>query len=79
MPNPQTALMLAQTLLDMARREPRGESLARESLHFFGLYLREAKSDPLAQRGLRGLLGQYTEAFPALAGEVDRVAAETLQ
>ncbi len=79
MPNQQTALMLAQTLLDMARREPRSESLARESLHFFGLYLREAKSDPLAQRGLRGLLGQYTDAFPALAGEVDRVAAETLQ
>ena len=79
MPSQHTALMLAQSLFDLARRDPRDESLARESLRFFGLYLRQAKSDPLRRRGLPRLLGQYTDAFPALASEADRLAAETLQ
>jgi len=79
MPSQRTALMLAQSLLDLARREPRSEASARESLHYFGLYLREAKSDPLRRSGLRGLLGQYTDAFPALASEVNQLATEVLQ
>jgi hypothetical protein len=79
MPSQQTALMLAQTLFDMARKEPPDARLALESLHYFGLYLREAKSDPLRRRGLPRLLRQYVEAFPALSGEVDRVAEESLR
>ena len=79
MPSHQTALMLAQTLFDLARREPREERVARESLHYFGLYLRDAKRDPLRRRGLPRLLRQYVEAFPGLSGEVDRVVKESLQ
>ncbi len=76
MPNRESALMLAQVLLDMARRDPPREDLGRESLSYFRLYLREASSDPLHRRGLRGLLGQYTAAFPDLADEVNRIAEE---
>ena len=79
MPSQHTALMLAQVLLDMARRAPPSEPLARESLRYFGLYLREAKSDPLRRRGLPDLLHQYTDVFPALASEANRVAAEALR
>jgi len=79
MPSQHTALMLAQVLLDMARRDPPSEGLARESLHYFGLYLREAKSDPLRRRGLPNLLHQYTDAFPGLSAEVARVGEESLR
>jgi len=79
MPNQQTSLLLAQVLLDMAKREPRSEVLARESLNYFRQYLRKASSDPLRRQGLRGLLGQYTDAFPALAGEVNQIAEESLK
>jgi len=53
--------------------------LARESLNYFRQYLRKASSDPLRRQGLRGLLGQYTDAFPALAGEVNQIAEESLK
>ena len=79
MPNQQTALMLAQVLFDMARRDPPSEDLARESLNYFRQYLRHASSDPLRRRGLGGLLGQYTDAFPALASDVNRIAEESLK
>jgi hypothetical protein len=79
MPSQRTALMLAQVLFDISRREPRSEARARESLEYFGRYLHEAKSDPLRRRGLFGLLRQYTDAFPALSGEVERIGAENLQ
>jgi hypothetical protein len=79
MPNQQTALMLAQVLLDMARRAPPSERLARESLGYFEQYLRQASSDPLRRHGLARLLGQYTEAFPALAGDVSRITEEILK
>jgi hypothetical protein len=78
MPSRHTALMLAAGLLDQARSDPPSETLARESLHFFALYLREVKSDPLRRPGLAGLLAQYTRAFPHLDAEVARVAAEGL-
>ncbi|MBN2573405.1 MAG: hypothetical protein JXP73_02455 [Deltaproteobacteria bacterium] len=78
-PNPHTALMVAQTMLDMARREPPNEALARDSLFYFGRYLREAKSDPLLGRGLPELLRRYTGAFPGLSDEVARVARESLR
>ena len=79
MPNQKTALLLAQVLLDMARREPRSEALARESLSHFRQYLREASIDPLRRNGLRELLGQYIAAFPALAGEANQIAEESLR
>jgi len=79
MPNQQTALMMAQVLLDMARRDPAGEPLARESLAYFQQYLRQASSDPLRRHGLARLLGQYSDAFPALASAVNRIAEETLK
>jgi hypothetical protein len=79
MPNRQTALMLAQVLLDMARRAPAGEQLARESLSYFQQYLRQASSDPLRRPGLGRLLSQYTEAFPTLASDVSRIAEEILK
>ena len=79
MPNQQTALMLAQVLLDIARRAPASESLARESLNYFQQYLRQASSDPLRRHGLARLLGQYSDAFPALASDVNRIAEETLK
>jgi hypothetical protein len=78
MPSQHTALMLAQGLLDQARQPPADESLARESLHYFGLYLREAKRDPLRRRGLTALLDGYTDAFPGLAADVAKVAHESL-
>jgi hypothetical protein len=76
MPNQNTALMIAQVLLDMARREPKSVSLAGESLHYFGQYLRHANSDPQRRTGLRGLLRQYTDDFPSLLDEVNRIAGE---
>lgn len=79
MPNQQTALMLAQVLLDLARRDPPSEPLARESLGYFHQYLSHANSDPLRRRGLARLLGQYTDAFPALASDANRIADETLK
>ncbi len=79
MPNGQTALMLAQVLLDMARRDPPSERLARYSLRFFDRYLRQASSDPLHRQGLVRLLDQYTDAFPALASEVRRISEEILK
>ena len=79
MPNQLTALMLAQVLLDMARRDPASEALARESLSYFQQYLRQASSDPLRRHGLARLLGQYADAFPALASDVNRIAEETLK
>ena len=79
MPTSYTSLMVAQALLDLARREPAREALARESLHYFGRYLREAKSDPLRRQGLPSLLHQYTDAFPGLQDEVKRVAEESLR
>jgi hypothetical protein len=79
MPNQHTALMLAQALLDLARRDPPSEAVARESLHYFGLYLREAKRDPLRRRGLPSLLHQYTDAFPGLGAEVAKVESESLR
>ena len=79
MPNQQTALMLAQVLLDMARRDPANEPLARQSLSYFAQYLRQASSDPLRRRRLAGLLTQYTDAFPTLASDVNRIAEESLK
>jgi hypothetical protein len=79
MPSSYTALMLAQALLDLARREPVNEALARESLGYFALYLREAKADPIRRRGLPSLLSQYTDPFPSLAPDVRRVAEENLR
>jgi len=79
MSSQHTALMLAQVLLDIARREPASEQVARESLRYFALYLREAKSDPLRRRGLAHLLRHYTRAFPGLQDEVNHVAAEALR
>ncbi len=79
MPNQQTALMLAQVLLDMARRDPPSDNLARESLGYFGQYLRQASSDPLRRPGLASLLDQYSSTFPALAGDVSRITEETLK
>jgi len=79
MPNQQTSLLLAQVLLDMARREPSSEALARESLGYFRQYVRKASSDPLRRHGLRELLGQYTDAFPTLAGEANQIAEESLR
>jgi hypothetical protein len=79
MPSQHTALMLAQVLLDLARQPPSDETLARESLAYFGRYLHAAKSDPLRRRGLPGLLRQYTDAFPDLRAEVERVAEESLR
>lgn len=76
MPNKQTSLLVAQALFDMSRRDPPSETLARESLFFFHQYLRKASSDPLHRRGLAGLLGQYSDAFPGLADEVNHIAAE---
>jgi hypothetical protein len=78
MPNQQTSLLLAQVLLDMAEREPASTELARESLDYFRQYVRKASSDPLRRQGLRELLGKYTDAFPALAGEVKQIAEESL-
>jgi hypothetical protein len=78
MPNQQTSLLLAQVLLDMAERKPSSDVLARESLDYFRQYVRKASSDPLRRQGLRGLLGKYTDAFPALADEVNHIAAESL-
>jgi len=79
MPNQHTALMLAQALFDLAKRDPPNEAVARESLQYFGLYLREAKSDPLRRHGLGGLLGKYAEAFPGLAAEASKVMSESLR
>jgi hypothetical protein len=79
MPNQQTALMLAQVLLDMARRNPASLPLARQSLSYFQQYLRHAKSDPLRRQGLGRLLSQYTDAFPTLANDVNRIAEEILK
>jgi len=79
MPNQKTALMLAQVLLDLARRAPASEPLARESLNYFEQYLRQASSDPLRRPGLARLLGQYTDAFPALASDVHRITEEDLK
>jgi hypothetical protein len=78
MPNQHTALMLAQALLDLAKREPASEPLARESLRYFHQYLRQASNDPLHRSGLRGLLRQYTDPFPALMDEARRIAEESL-
>jgi hypothetical protein len=77
--NQHTALMLAQVLFDLAKSDPPREEVARESLRYFALYLREAKSDPLHRPGLPGLLRQYTDAFPGLADEVARVAEQSLR
>jgi len=77
MPNQYTALMLAQALLDLAKREPASEQRARESLRYFHQYLRYASSDPLRRSGLRGLLRQYTDPFPALMDEARRIAEES--
>jgi hypothetical protein len=77
MPNQYTALMLAQALLDLAKREPASEQLARESLRYFYQYLRYASSDPLRRSGLRGLLRQYTDPFPALVDDARRIAEES--
>jgi len=79
MPSQHTALLLAQGLFDQAKLVPARLELARESLRYFALYLREAKSDPRRRVGLPRLLGKYTEAFPELAGEVSRVAEEALR
>jgi hypothetical protein len=79
MPNQQTSLLLAQVLLDMAQQKPFSEALARESLDYFRQYVRKASSDPLRRQGLRGLLGQYTGPFPALAGEANHIAEESLK
>jgi hypothetical protein len=77
MPNQYTALMLAQALLDLAKREPASEQRARESLRYFHQYLRYASSDPLRRSGLRGLLRQYTDAFPGLVDDARRIAEES--
>lgn len=79
MPSQHTALMLAQGLLDQARGAPPSEAVARESLHFFALYLREVKSDPMRRPGLAGLLGQYRRDFPGLDADVEQVASENLR
>jgi hypothetical protein len=79
MPNQRTSLLLAQVLLDMAQQKPFSEALARESLDYFRQYVRKASSDPLRRQGLRGLLGQYTGPFPALAGEANHIAEESLK
>jgi hypothetical protein len=79
MPSRLTALMLAQSLLDLAKREPRNEPLARDSLGYFEKYLRDASHDPLRRPGLRGLLREYSDSFPGLADDVKRIAEETLR
>jgi hypothetical protein len=79
MPNKQSALLLAQALLDMARGDPPDERLARESLGYFTKYVAEAKNDPLVARGLPSLLAQYSDAFPALAAEVRHISDEVLR
>ena len=76
MPNKQTSLLLAQVLLDLSRRDPLNEPLARESLGFFRQYLRDASHDPVRRPGLLGLLGQYRDSFPGLAGEVNQIEEE---
>jgi hypothetical protein len=55
------------------------QPLARESLAYFQQYLRQASSDPLRRHGLARLLGQYSDAFPALASTVNRIAEEALK
>lgn len=78
MPNKQSALLLAQVLLDMARGEPPDPQLARESLGYFRQYLVEAKNDPLVMRGLPSLLAQYSNTFPGLAPEVRQLADQVI-
>jgi hypothetical protein len=63
----------------MARRNPASLPLARQSLSYFQQYLRHAKSDPLRRQGLGRLLSQYTDAFPTLANDVNRIAEEILK
>jgi hypothetical protein len=79
MPNKQSALLLAQVLLDMARSNPPDERLARESLGYFRKYLAETKNDPLVTRGLPSLLAQYSDAFPALTADVRQISDEVLR
>lgn len=76
MPSKQSALLLAQVLLDMARSDPRDERLARASLGYFKKYVDEAKNDPLVARGLPSLLAQYSDGFPALTPEVRQISQD---
>jgi hypothetical protein len=76
-PSARTALLLAQQLFDQALQAlPADQVLARESLAFCRTYALKSWSDPGKHQAVRAVFGNYTQHFPALAGEVQAILAQ---
>jgi hypothetical protein len=73
-PAGSTALLLAQQLFELAL--PANEKVARESLLFCQNYAEKTWTDPDKREGVRAIFGNYTQHFPALAGEVQSILGQ---